>query len=75
MEEISISPKAVKVIADGPIDENWMKALNELEARAATIEAKSSGSNNIKAVEDVKPLLTDIKNKVGISSASGDRLC
>ncbi|KAJ9209738.1 hypothetical protein DTO166G4_8647 [Paecilomyces variotii] len=63
VEEISISPKAVKVIADGPIDENWMKALNELEARAATIEAKSSGSNNIKAVEDVKPLLTDIKNK------------
>jgi hypothetical protein len=67
VEEISISPKAVKVIADGPIDESWMKALNELEARAATIEAKSAGSNNVKAIEDVKPLLTDIKNRVSIS--------
>lgn len=74
MEEISISPKAVKIIADGPIDENWMKALSELDARAATIEAKSSGSNNIKAIEDVKPLLADIKNKVNTYPSHDDLL-
>ncbi|KAL1985583.1 hypothetical protein VTN96DRAFT_7563 [Rasamsonia emersonii] len=62
VEEISISPKAVRAIAEGPIDENWVKALNEIEARAASIENKSSGSQ-IKAIEDVKPLLTDLKNK------------
>ncbi|KAL1970680.1 hypothetical protein VTN77DRAFT_4324 [Rasamsonia byssochlamydoides] len=62
VEEISISPKAVRLIAEGPIDENWVKALNEIEARAASIESRSSGSS-VKAIEDVKPLLTDLKNK------------
>lgn len=65
VEEISISPNAVRAIAEGPIDENWVKALNEIEARAASIEKKSSGSQ-IKAIEDVKPLLTDLKNKVAL---------
>lgn len=66
VEEISISPRAVKSIVDGPIDENWVKALNEIEARSATIEAKAASSGSVKAIEDVKPLLTDIKNKVSI---------
>ncbi|RAH49069.1 putative GARP complex subunit (Sac2) [Aspergillus brunneoviolaceus CBS 621.78] len=63
VEEISISPKTVKLIAEGPIDENWVKALNEMESRSASIEAKVSGPNSTKSVEDVRPLLTDIKNK------------
>lgn len=63
VEEISISPRAVKLIIDGPIDENWVKALNEIEARSASIEAKAASSSTVKAIEDVKPLLTDIKNK------------
>ncbi|PYI36484.1 Vps52-domain-containing protein [Aspergillus indologenus CBS 114.80] len=63
VEEISISPKTVKLIAEGPIDENWVKALNEMETRSASIEAKVSGSSSTKSVEDVRPLLTDIKNK------------
>ncbi|KAL2001958.1 hypothetical protein VTN02DRAFT_936 [Thermoascus thermophilus] len=63
VEEISISPRAVKSVVDGPIDENWVKALNEIEARSATIEAKAASSGSVKAIEDVKPLLTDIRNK------------
>ncbi|OJJ47726.1 hypothetical protein ASPZODRAFT_15175 [Penicilliopsis zonata CBS 506.65] len=63
VEEISISPRTVRVIADGPIDENWVKALNEIESRSASIEAKVSGSGTSKVIEDVRPLLTDIKNK------------
>jgi hypothetical protein len=62
VEDISISPKAVRLIAEGPIDENWVKALNEVEARSASIE-NSSGSS-VKALDDVKPLLADLKNKV-----------
>ncbi|KAL1971935.1 hypothetical protein VTN31DRAFT_2023 [Thermomyces dupontii] len=60
VEEISISPKAVRAIVDGPIDENWVKALNEVEARSASIE-KSSAS--IKALDDLRPLLADLKTK------------
>jgi len=71
VEEISISPRAVKLIIDGPIDENWVKALNEIEARSASIEAKAASSGTVKAIEDVKPLLTDIKNKVSNSAAEG----
>jgi hypothetical protein len=64
VEEISISPKTVKLIAEGPIDENWIKALNEIETRSKTIDAKASGSASIKALEDAMPLLTELKNKV-----------
>ncbi|KAE8367219.1 Sac2 family-domain-containing protein [Aspergillus caelatus] len=63
VEEISISPKAVRLIVEGPIDENWVKALNEIESRAATIEAKVSSPSSTKSVEDVRPLLSDIKKK------------
>lgn len=71
VEEISISPRAVRLIAEGPIDENWVRALNELDARATGIEAKISSSNSTKAIEDVRPLLTDIKNKVSSTCESG----
>ncbi|KAK9854671.1 Vps52/Sac2 [Penicillium brevicompactum] len=64
VEEISISPKAVRTIVEGPIDENWVRALNEIDTRTSNIEAKAAASNNgFKAVEDVGPLLTDVKNK------------
>lgn len=67
VEEISISPKAVRTIVEGPIDENWVRALNEIDTRTSNIEAKAAASNNgFKAVEDVRPLLTDVKNKVRI---------
>lgn len=64
VEEISISPKAVRAIAEGPMDENWVRALNEIDARTTSIEAKASSSAGFKAIEDVRPLLIDVKNKV-----------
>ncbi|RAK99114.1 putative GARP complex subunit (Sac2) [Aspergillus ibericus CBS 121593] len=63
VEEISLSPKTVRLVAEGPIDDNWVKALNEIETRTASIEAKVSGSNSSKSIEDVRPLLGDIKKK------------
>lgn len=62
VEDISISPRTVRLIAEGPIDENWVKALNEVEARSASIDKSSTSS--VKAAQDVKPLLADLKNKV-----------
>lgn len=64
VEEISISPKAVRAIAEGPMDENWVRALNEIDARTTSIEAKVSSSAGFKAIDDVRPLLVDVKNKV-----------
>lgn len=64
VEDISISPNAIRTITDGLINENWVKALNEIEARSISIE-KSAGSS-WKAVDDVKPLLADLKNKATV---------
>jgi len=64
VEEISISPKVVRTIAEGPMDEKWVRALNEIDARTTSIEAKASSSSGFKAIEDVRPLLIDLKNKV-----------
>ncbi|KAL3432372.1 Sac2 family-domain-containing protein [Aspergillus tetrazonus] len=63
VEEISISPAAVRMIAEGPIDENWVKSLNEIETRTASIEAKIASSSSTKAIDDVRPLLEDVKKK------------
>ncbi|GLI77480.1 vacuolar protein sorting-associated protein 52 [Penicillium ochrochloron] len=63
VEEISISPKTVRTIVEGPMDENWVRALNEIDARTTSIEAKASSSSGFKAIEDVRPLLVDVKNK------------
>ena len=61
VEEISISPVTVRTIYDGPVDENWIRALDELESRSMTIAKKSPDS--IKAIEDVRPLLEDLQAK------------
>lgn len=66
VEEISISPAAVRMIAEGPIDENWVKALNEFETRTASIDAKIASSSSTKAIDDVRPLLEDVKKKVSL---------
>lgn len=65
VEEISISPKTVRLIVEGPIDDNWVKALREIEARTASIEAKAATASGTKCIDDVRPLLGDLKNKVG----------
>jgi hypothetical protein len=61
VEEISISPLTVRTVAEGTVDENFVRALNEIEARSAALEAKSSGAEPSKALQDVKPLLDDLK--------------
>ena len=71
VEEISISPKAVRLIAEGPIDDNWVKSLNEIETRTASIEAKASSSSNTKSIDDVRPLLSELKNKVSVLQLEG----
>ena len=64
VEEISISPAVIKVISEGPIDENWLKAMVELEKRLKVVESKSKGPGTIKAITDVKPLLDNLTAKV-----------
>ncbi len=63
VEDVSLSPYTVRAIAEGPIDETFLKALNEVEARSAVVEAKEKKSEQVKALRDMKPLLDDLKAK------------
>lgn len=64
IEDICIAPAVVKTISEGPIDIDWIKALDELEKRAKAIENRINGSETIRAISDVKPLLDDLTSKV-----------
>lgn len=70
VEEISIAPALVKIISEGPIDLEWVKALDELEKRSKAIKSKVEGSDTILALSDTKPLLDDLTNKVGLEILS-----
>lgn len=63
VEDISLSPFTVRSISEGPIDETFVRALNEVEARSAVIEAKEKKSEQVQALQDLKPILDDLKAK------------
>ena len=64
VEEVSIAPAVVKTIAEGPIDHEWVKAVDDLEKRSKIIDDKVKGSEKVRAVTDIKPLLDNLTNKV-----------
>ncbi|KAI4716282.1 Vps52-domain-containing protein [Aureobasidium sp. EXF-10727] len=55
-----ISPSIVRKISDGPIDDAWIKALEDLEKRSKIIDSKASRS---KSAAELKPLIDSLKNK------------
>ncbi|KAK5018470.1 Vacuolar protein sorting-associated protein 52, partial [Cryomyces antarcticus] len=63
VEETSISPAIVRKISEEPMDESWIKALDELEKKSKIVEGKSKQGDSVKAVEEVKPLLENLTNK------------
>ena len=68
VEEISIAPSVVKTVAEGPIDQEWLKALEELERRSKAMDEKMKGPEKVLAITDIKPLLDDLTNKVSLPS-------
>ena len=69
VEEISVSPVVVSKIADGHIDETWVKALAEVDKRAALYKS-GPGSSRSKAWTDLGPLLEKLTTKVRRSIVS-----
>ncbi|KAF2193292.1 Sac2 family protein [Zopfia rhizophila CBS 207.26] len=63
VEDISISPAVVKKIAEGPMDEGFLKAILELEKRSKPINTKVKEQPDVKALGDIKPLIDDLTNK------------
>jgi flagellin-like hook-associated protein FlgL len=63
IERISIPPGVVKKISEGVVDEVWAECLEDLQRYMKAFE-ENKDFDNIKAVDDVKPLLVDLSNKV-----------
>jgi vacuolar protein sorting-associated protein 52 len=63
VEDVSTSPTTVRAIADGPVDDAFVRALTEVEARSAILEGKKNDDGPVKALEDVRPMLDDLKAK------------
>ncbi|KAF2684014.1 Sac2 family protein [Lentithecium fluviatile CBS 122367] len=63
VEDISISPAVVRKIAEGPVDDGFLHAIADLEKRSRTINAKTKEQPDLKALSDIKPLLTNLTNR------------
>ena len=63
VEDFSISPAVVKKISEGQVDDSWILALSKVEKRLKAVEAKSKEQPNVRAIEDVKPLLDNLIRK------------
>ena len=61
--DIVLSPDIVKRITEGPIDETWIKALDDVEKRSRAIDSKTKDGNQVQAAEDLQPLLENLTNK------------
>ncbi|KAF1996644.1 Vps52-domain-containing protein [Amniculicola lignicola CBS 123094] len=63
VEDISISPAVVRKIAEGAVDDNFVRALADLEKRSKIINAKVKDQPDIKAIADIKPLIDNLTTK------------
>lgn len=64
VEELSLSPMVVSKIAEGHIDESWVKVLAELEKRSEAYKRNVKQQGQGKSLEDLGPLLEKLTLKV-----------
>ncbi|KAK4166007.1 Sac2 family-domain-containing protein [Cladorrhinum sp. PSN259] len=63
VEELSVSPTVVSKIAEGHIDEAWVKVLADLDKRVAAHKKNAQSSQQSKALADIGPLLEKLVQK------------
>ena len=63
VEALAIPPAVVRKITEGAVDDSWVKALDELEKRSRSIDAKLKEVKDIKAIQDVRPFIDDVSGK------------
>ena len=66
VEDVTISPAIIETISEGPINEDWARALAELEKRVTSIQSRARLPNPSKAIQDVKPLIDNLIAMVSI---------
>ncbi len=73
IERISLSPSVVNTICYGSLDDQWVEALAELERHIEHIDRLARSPEKPKAVEDIMPFISDLKNKVFYSCSFWQR--
>lgn len=63
VEDISIAPDVIRIISEGPVDQKWVKALEELERCSKATKDRTKGPDNVRAISNLQPLLDDLSNK------------
>lgn len=63
VEAFGIPPSVVRKIAEGAMDDQWIRALQGLERRSKAINAKTTQDGNVKAAQDVQPFIQDLSAK------------
>ncbi|TKA30165.1 hypothetical protein B0A50_02884 [Salinomyces thailandicus] len=63
VEAFAIPPSVVRKITEGAIDESWVKALEELEKRSRAIDGKAKEGKDVRAVQDIRPLVDDVSTQ------------
>ena len=63
IEAFSVSPAIIRKITEGTVDESWARALDELEKRSKAVDAYLKEGKDIKALQDIRPLLDDASAK------------
>lgn len=63
VEAFGIPPGVVRKIAEGSMDDQWIKSLQELERRSKAINAKVTQGKDVKAAQDVQPFIQDLSSK------------
>lgn len=64
VEELSVSPVVVSEIAEGHVDESWVKMLAEVEKRSEALSKNAKQQGQSRALSDLGPLLEKLTLKV-----------
>lgn len=68
IEQVTLSPLVVQEISDRPLGEAWVSALEQLQNHAKALETGKL-PKDVRALEDLKPLVNELSDKVrGMSS-------
>ena len=63
VEALCISSAVVRKITEGTIDDNWIKALDELERRMKTVDAKLREGKDVKALQEARVFFDEVSTK------------
>ncbi|KAL7275223.1 Vacuolar protein sorting-associated protein 52 [Rhizina undulata] len=61
VEDVAISPRIIKRLVEGDVNETWVKALQEADRKMKAVELRDPAK--VKAVQDVRPELERLTHK------------